>query len=161
MLIKLIIEWLKNFVVGNTFQGLSLKVVMTIPNLMLQKPSATSKAKDHSKALEERLKKWGEGRIREIWKDCQVIQNKLAARPKKSTQDISRTFSNLVFEGRVGAAIKYLDENAENAVLKPTPEVVKKLQSLHPSPSDILLEILYQRPLNQVSNAHFNCITKK
>ena len=129
--------------------------------MMLQNPSATSKAKEHSKALEERLKKWGEGKIRELWKDCQIVQKKLATRPKKSAQDISRTFTNLMFDGKVGAAIKYLDENAENAVLKPTPEVVEKLQSLHPEPSDILPETLYHGPLNQVSTAYFDNITEE
>ena len=66
-----------------------------------------------------------------------------------------------MLDGKVGAAIKYLDENAENAVLKPTPEVVTKLQTLHPPPSDILPETLFQGPLNQLSSAHFECITEE
>ena len=94
-------------------------------------------------------------------KDCQIVQKKLATGPKKSAQDISRTFTNLMFDGKVGAAIKYLDENAENAVLKPTPEVVEKLQSLHPAPSDILPETLYHGPLNQISTAYFDNITEE
>ena len=159
--IKLLIEWFDNFVVGNTFQGLSLKVIMIIPNLLLQKPSATSKSKEHSKALEGRLKKWSEGKIQELWKDCHVVQNKLTTRPKKSEQSIARTFTNLMFEGKARAAIKYLEDNAENAVLKPTPEVVEKLQSLHPESSDILPETLYQGPLNQISSAHFDSITEE
>ena len=64
---------------------------MIIPNLLLQKPSATSKAKDHFKALEERLKKWEEGKIHELWKDSQIIQSKLAARPPKSSHDMKDT----------------------------------------------------------------------
>ena len=53
--IKLITEWLNNFNIANTFQGIAMKVVMVLPNLLLQKPSATSKAKEHSKVLEDRL----------------------------------------------------------------------------------------------------------
>ena len=66
-----------------------------------------------------------------------------------------------MFEGKARAAIKYLEDNAENAVLKPTPEVVEKLQSLHPESSDILPETLYQGPLNQISSAHFDSITEE
>ena len=81
---------------------------------------------------------WREGKIQQIWNDGKIIQKKLAARPQRSSHDITRVFSKLMFEGKVGAATKFLDENAENAVLKPTPEVVEKLQSLHPEPADIL-----------------------
>ena len=66
-----------------------------------------------------------------------------------------------MFEGKVGNALKFLDENANNAVLKPSPEVIKKLKTLHPEPSQILPGTLLQGPLNEVSPAHFNSITEQ
>ena len=39
---------------------------MIIPNLLLQKPSAKSKTKDHVKALGDRLKLWEEGKLNEL-----------------------------------------------------------------------------------------------
>ena len=49
--IKLLTTWLKNFNSDSTFKGIALKVFMVLPSLMLQKPSSTSKTKDHVKAL--------------------------------------------------------------------------------------------------------------
>ena len=54
--IKLVTEWLEMFNKDTSFQYLSLKVALhVLPNLLLQKPSASSKAKDHSKALTQRI----------------------------------------------------------------------------------------------------------
>ena len=137
-----------------------MKVVMILPTMMLQKPSATSKAKDHSKALTERLQMWKDGKIEEIWKDNCIIQKKLTQHPRKSASDIVRVVSKLIFEGKVSAAMKYLEDNTENAVLQSTPEVIEKLRALHPEQSEILPNTLYQGPLQMVSRAHFNNITE-
>ena len=77
---------------------------MILQSLLLQKPSATSKSKDHSLFLEQRLQMWSDWKINEIWKDRLVIQKKLTARPQRSQQDIPRTLSKLMFEGRVGSS---------------------------------------------------------
>ena len=49
---------------------------MTLPCLLLQKPSRNSKAKDHVKKLQERLKVWKEGNIEEIIQEARTIQNR-------------------------------------------------------------------------------------
>ena len=41
--INLLAEWLNHLTSGNTFQGIAMDVFMTLPNLLLQKPSAKSK----------------------------------------------------------------------------------------------------------------------
>ena len=66
--------------------------------------------------------------------------------------------SKLMFEGKVGAALKFLDEQAENSVLSSTPEVIQKLQSLHPASEDILPNTLFQGPLNEINPAIFYSI---
>ena len=45
-------------------------------------------------------------------------------------ENVSRIFSNLIFQGKIGPAMKFLEQNADNAVLKPTVEVVEKLREL-------------------------------
>ena len=52
--IRLKTQWLKHFNENTTFKGIALKVFMMLPGLMLRKPYATSKSRDHSKALERR-----------------------------------------------------------------------------------------------------------
>ena len=154
-------EWLNKFNTGSTHKYLALKTFFILPNLLLQKPSPTSKAKDHSKALEERLKMWSEGKIGELWRDNKVIQRKLSENPRRAPHDIVRVVTKLMFEGKVGSAMKFLEENSENTVLQPTPEVIEKLKALHPEPSCILPETLIQGPLVEVSPAHFNTITEQ
>ena len=46
--IKLLSEWLGNYNNTTTFQGIALKVVSVLPNLLLQKPTPKSKTKDNS-----------------------------------------------------------------------------------------------------------------
>ena len=47
--------WLDHYNRGTNFKRIAFKVFMTLPCLLLQKPSKNSKAKDHVKKLEERL----------------------------------------------------------------------------------------------------------
>ena len=80
--VKLLSEWMSNFNVGNCFQGIAMKVVMTLPNILLQKPSAKSKSRDHAKILEDRLSKWNKGQITEICEEGIIIQKKLTEKTK-------------------------------------------------------------------------------
>jgi hypothetical protein len=67
-----------------------------------------------------------------------------------------------MLEGKVGAALKFLDDNTSNSVHKSTPQVVEKLRSLHPAAAEISPNSLMQGPLHEhVSPAHFECITEE
>ena len=48
---KLMNEWLQEL----PLKDITFKAIMIMPNLLLQKPSKNSKAKDHLKTLEKRL----------------------------------------------------------------------------------------------------------
>ena len=158
-LLILMIEWLRKFNTNSCFQGIALKVFFIIPNMMLQKPSAKSKTREHAKLLEERLKKWKDGKLSEIWKEAITIQKKLKSTKRKKTDaDITMIFSNLMFEGKVGAALKFLEKQSENAVLQPTEDVIRKLQELHPKPGEIQPNTLIYGPINETSPAYFYSI---
>ena len=160
--IKLVTEWMTHFNTGTCFQGIAMKVTMVLPSLLLQKPSAKSKAKEHNTLLIQRLDLWEAGKLTEIWKEGKTIQKKLVNSSRtKSKDDITRIFSRLMLEGKVGPALKFLDEQAENAVLKPTEEVIRKLQSLHPSPVYISEETLYAGPIEEVNPAIFYSIDEQ
>ena len=47
-------EWLQK----SPLKNIAFKVIMIMPNLLLQKPSKCSKSKEHLKALERRLLSW-------------------------------------------------------------------------------------------------------
>ena len=63
--------------------------------------------------------------------------------------------------GKVGPALKFLDDNAEHSVLKSSSAVVEKLKQLHPQPSEVLPDSLIQGPVERVSPAVFNSITEE
>ena len=58
------------------YQNIALKVFMILPAL-LQKPSKTSKAKDHSNKLEIRFQFWKDGNILDLLREGRTIQERL------------------------------------------------------------------------------------
>ena len=63
-----------NLWTNNTpLKNIALKAIHVMPALLLQKPSQTSKAKDHLKALERRLRSWEGGNITELVTERQKI----------------------------------------------------------------------------------------
>ena len=79
-----------------------LKAVHVIPALLLQKPSKTSKSKDHYAVLERRLKLWEEGKIEELLYEGQTIQEKLKSPDSSMTvAKISMKFRMLMSKGNV------------------------------------------------------------
>ena len=86
---------------------LILKDFMVLPTLILQKPSATSKNKEHSKAIERRLNLWRQGDLDLLLKEVRFIQGKFVNSKKvRTVEDISKVFAKLVFQGKLFAAIK-------------------------------------------------------
>ena len=110
--------------------------------------------------LGERLQSWKEGKFKKLLRDTKIIQKKITTSTRRPQEDISRIFSKLVFEGKLSNALKFLDDNTENLVLKPTEEVINKLKKLHPPPADILPDSLIQGPMDEPSPAVFNSITE-
>ena len=99
--------------------------------LMLQKPFKKSKAKDHLKFLEKRLKWWSDGEIDLIYKECEAIQQELL-KSKTRQSNINKVFAKLVFEGRLTTAMNLIEQEASKGVLQPNENVLKELRKLHP-----------------------------
>ena len=53
--------WLKQFNSNADLNLIALKAFMILPTLILQKPSARSKSKEHTEAVERRLQLWRRG----------------------------------------------------------------------------------------------------
>ena len=146
-----------NFNIANSFQGIAMKVSMILLNL-LQKPSATSKSKEHSKVLEDRLNMWNNGDLNGLLQDCRATQRKQRSGKKQTEEDITRIFSKLVFKGKIGAVLKFLNENLEKSVLEPTTDTINKLKHLHPTLSEILPNTLLHGPIIETSTTTFHYI---
>ena len=107
-----------------------MKAFMTMPGLLLQKPSRKSKSKEHSEALERRLLLWKNGNIEELLQEMKEIQNKLEKTNKRSADQTAKSFAKLVFEGKLKSALRLL--STECKPLEASDEVLTTLKSKHP-----------------------------
>ena len=118
-------------------KSISLKALMSMPCLLLQKPSKTSKAKDHLSALERRLVLWKNGEIEELVHEVETIQSQLSFKgTKRSISEISKAFRNLMKKGEINSALKLLSDNMQNGVLPLDSKTLHLLKEKHPPPED-------------------------
>ena len=154
--IKLLTTWLRLFNENSNLQKVAIKVFMILPVLLLQKPSVSSKVKEHINVLQQRLKHWDEGNFLEILAEGRIIQRRLkSTSKKKKIPDVSRIFSRLMFQGKIRAAMKFVESNSDSGVLPTTDEVLEALKEKHPPAAPIQQGCLLQGPLNPPQAAYF------
>ena len=79
----------------SAIESIALTAAMVMPSLLLQKPHAKSKAKDHTIALERRLQMWTDGNIdhllsegRTIQRQCARTRRNVSKEPEQSARKI-------------------------------------------------------------------------
>ena len=90
-----------------------------------------------------------------------MIKKTLKTGKKRTESELTRIYSKLVLEGKIGAALKFLDENMENSVLQSNEAVINKLKDLHRTPMEILPNTQIHGPLEEISSMTFNCINEQ
>lgn len=154
--------WLKQFNSSSDLNSIALKVFMVLPSLILQKPSATSKVKEHSAAIDRRLALWRSGDLNLLMKEVKFIQKKfVTSRKVRSIDDISKVFAKLIMQGKLSAALKFLDRESSSGLLTLTQEVLEELKAKHPQPSEVVDECLLQGPINIVPPSIFDVIDEQ
>ena len=144
--------WLKQFNSNSDLNSVALKAFMVLPSVILQKPSATFKSKEHSVAIERRLALWRQGDLNMLMKEIRFIQDRFVnSKRARSVEDISRTFPKLVFQGKLMAAIKLLDKESSSGLLNLSDEVLAQLKEKHPVPAEIEEECLLHGPVDLVA----------
>ena len=89
--------WIKQFNSNSDLNSVALKAFMVLPTLILQKPSAPSKSKEHSAVIERRLNLWRQGDLDLLLKEVRFIQGKFVNSKKARTvEDISKVFAKLI-----------------------------------------------------------------
>ena len=118
------------------------KVHIFIP-LMLQKPSPKSKAKDHTKYLDQRLKWWKAGDLKSILAEDREIQKLLKKSQDKKTQSKERNFCNLMLLGKVSQAMKFINnEDNTRGVHSLTDGIKVVLEEKHPKARNVSEDII-------------------
>ena len=93
------------------WEGLAVKALIVFLPLVLQKPSKNSKAKDHKKHLERRLRMWREGLITSLLHEGEEIQKRLNNNKNPPKQNLTKSFTNLILQGKISAACKLNNRN--------------------------------------------------
>ena len=150
--------WLQHFNNDTEYQCVAVKTFMVLPALLLQKPSAKSKTKEHKALLEQRLYLWREKDITKLLKEGRTIQRRLMKSVQKPTVDTARVFSKLMFEGKVTAAVRMLCEQDSKGVLPMSDETLAQLKKKHPEPAGLEAETLLHGPIAEVDDSYYNGI---
>ena len=111
--------------------------------LILQKPSRTSKTRDHIKHLKRRMELWKAGNITEILQEGRCIQNHLSRSRKHCDKAaLARSFQRLISTAKVNNALTLLSSSSTSGVLD-LDEIIPDPFSNNPprTTRDILIEI--------------------
>ena len=81
---------------------------------------------------------WKIGDITSLIKESRHIQSKLTSSKKpRSMEDIAKIFAKLIMEGKLSAALKFLDPESSGGVLELSEEVINSLKAKHPTAEPI------------------------
>ena len=138
------------------YQFIALKVFMVLPNLILQKTSINSKAKEHARKVKERMNSWKEGRFMENLFECRLIQRRLQSNKRPAIKDKSRTFAKLIFQGKVNVALKMFKDESDTGVYEVNINVIKAIREKHPPSTPIRDNTLLLGPIEYLSPYYFD-----
>ena len=115
------------------YEPIALHLVQIYIPLMLQKPSAKSKNRDHIRYLEKRLQWWKEGELEKLVKEGKAIQEILQKHKDSNRPAELRAFSRLMLKGQLKKALKFVDvDDSIVGVHNLTSSIVEELQRKHP-----------------------------
>ena len=104
---------------SSALESIALKAVFLACGLLLQKPSRTSKPKEHSILLERCLQLWHEGKIGDLVSEGHAIQSHLpSCFTNISDSQLVRSFANLMFEEKTSAALKLIIGHQQGFLLQ-------------------------------------------
>ena len=131
-MLKECIRLLQLFNNKTSWERIALLALHVFIPLVLQKPSAKSKNKDHIRYLSKRLDWWKEGKIDDLMKEGKQIQKSINNSKKKDASDL-KGFTRLMLEGKIKQALKLIDNGSGVVgVHKLTDDIRQKLWEKHP-----------------------------
>ena len=95
-----------------------MKAVIILQVLVLQKPSRTSKTREHISHLKRRMALCKAGNLNEILLEVRCIQKHLPKSSKyRDKVALAKSFQNLISHGKVNKALRQLSPNPHGGVL--------------------------------------------
>ena len=109
----------------NPLERVALKACSVMQCLLLQKPHAKSKTKEHVSHLERRMKLWSQRDVDALLYEGKCIQKHLTSSKHRTVEfeNIARGFSRLMLQGKVHQAVRLIS-NAEKGGLPAINELI-------------------------------------
>ena len=108
--------------------------------------------------MKRRLALWKDGHIEELVREGRAIQHRLSKGKKPDAPNRAKTFANLVMNGQINSALRYLSDNSCEGVLPLTDEVMEQLHEKHPAPNNAKLGSLLFGPIEDIPPVIFQQI---
>ena len=129
---------------GSALEPIALKAAMVMPALLLQKPHAMSKAREHVTCLQRRLEAWERGDINSLVIEGRVVQHRLKQsshyNSHNSDHQTARHFAKLMTQGKVRAALRLLSDASKGAPLSLDAQLTTEIFDQHTTVRDELLK---------------------
>ena len=117
----------------SVYEPIALHLIQIFIPLMLQKPSAKSKNRDHVKYLDKRLVWWNEFQLQALIDEGKAIQKNLLQLNESKRPSELKAFTRLMLQGKLKKALKFVDEDDSIVgVHEPTSEIIAELERKHP-----------------------------
>ena len=133
-----------NLLVHKTkWERLSLALVHIFLPIMLQKPSAKSKPRDHAKYLKSRLEHWSLGNIKQLMDETTEIQKRMMKSLLKKEFVKEKAFIRQMMLGKVGQETKHINnDDSIKGVHQLNDQIKNILLDKHPKRREADVEIL-------------------
>jgi hypothetical protein len=123
----------ESYATSGPLEPIALKSVAIMSHLLLQKPFAKSKNRDHLQHLSRRMAMWEKGDIIELLSEARLLQSRhQSACESNRPEDTTRRFTQLMHQGKVNNALSLITEGKKGGVLPLTPAVLNALSAKHP-----------------------------
>ena len=116
---------LRAYAESSALEGIALKAYTVMSTVLLQKPSHKARRKELCACLERRLNVWKKGDFESLVEEGRILQNRLRNNneKKKNDENVARSFTNLMFQGKINAALQLLEDKCKGGILKTTDRV--------------------------------------
>ena len=99
-------------------QSITMKAITVLQQLLLQKPSKSSKLKNHRRHLRRRLDLWQHGDINTLLHEGQCLQARLKSKHGPTDiESIARSFGRSMRDGKVNSTLNLLKKRKPGGVL--------------------------------------------
>ena len=142
---------MRAFAEGSALESVAIWALTIMPSLILQQPSSSSSHRQCTDCLQRCLLAWQSGNIQDLLLEGRVLQNDLIRRthrkrsPAEEEASLSRSFSRLMAQGKVKAALRLLSCQSKGKVLNPD-DTSPGVESAEAQPKTVLDTLKEKHP---------------